>query len=153
MDFREQLAAQKREGEREFAQKQTEAREREAAEAARIKAETDLRKKLEEEKNRRKAEEVFATLPTLVRQAAKSGLQSAVLTDGFVSENKEAGEQSLPVVVEKKTYYLKGWQAPFYDMCREQGVPITVVTEQVESGLKRVLKRTYSILAIDLKHL
>ena len=150
MEFHQQLAEQKREGEREFAHKQQRDREREEAEVARANAEEEVRRKIEEENNMRKAREVFATLPALVRQAAKNGLLHAVISSGFVDENKDANEPSRPITVNKKTYYLKGWQIPFYDMCTEHGVPLTVLTERVDTGINRVLRRSYYMLAIDL---
>ena len=150
MDFLEHLAAQKREGEREFAEKQQRDRDRQDAEAARATAEDELRRKIEEEKNLRKAREVFDSLPALVRQAAKNGLPNAVINSGFVEDHKDSSERCDPVTIDKKTYYFKGWQIPFLAMCKEHGVPLTVLTERVDTGLNRVLKRSYFILAIDM---
>lgn len=150
MDFLQQLAEQKREGEREFAHKQQKDREREEAEAARASAEEEVRRKIEEEKSMRMAQVVFASLPALVRQAAKNGLSSAVISSGFVEDNKDANEPTRPITLNKKTYYLKGWQIPFYAMCVDHSVPLTVLTERVDTGINRVLRRSYYILAIDL---
>src|SRR5689334_2597649 len=108
MDFRERLRAEKTEGEREWQTLQSEERERKAAEAARIKQEEDLQRAAEAEKNRKRAEEVFATLPMIVRQTAGKGLKVAVLADSFVDEHPSDEKPSQNVVLNRRTYYLTG---------------------------------------------
>lgn len=153
MDFIETLRNQKSEGEREWAAKQADEEQKRTEEAARARAEEELRRNADAERNRKKAADVFATLPALVKQAAARGLDCAILPDSFVEERAPQGEPHREVVFSRRTYYLKGWQLPFDDMCREHRVPLTVVTEKVDVGLKRVLHRTYAILAVDLKRL
>ncbi len=153
MDFRERLRAEKSEGEREWFRKQAEERGREAAESARIREEEEKRRSAEAEKDRIKAEAVFATLPEMVRQAAAKGLRSVVLAESFLDERPDDEVPSHTLVLNRRTYYLKGWQIPFYTMCKEAGVPLTVVSEKVDVGLKRLLHHTYNVLAIDLEHL
>lgn len=153
MNFRDQLAAQKREGEREFAEKQQEALEREEQAAAKKRHEEERLRAVESEKDRRKAETVFAGMPGLVRQAAQNGLKAAILLEGFVEERPGDEKPYRTLVQDRRTYYLTGWQVPFYDMCKENGIPLTVVSERVEGGLKRMLRRDYHVLAIDLTSL
>ena len=152
MDFLDHLRAQKAEGEQEWRKKLAEEEERKAQEAARIHAEEEKLRLAQEEQDNRKAEAVFASLPELVRQAAGKGLPAAVLSDSIVEESP-GDMPSLPMAVNRRTYHLKGWQIPFYKKCKEAGVPLTVVSERAEAGMKRVLGRQYHFLAIDLQHL
>ena len=153
MNLLDQLREQKLEGEREWSEKQADEQQRKAEEAARIRAEEERRRTGEAEKDRKKAEAVFATLPDLVRQTAGKGLKAAVLVDSFVDETPDDEKPSRAIVIDRRTYYLKGWQIPFFEMCKESGVPLTIVTERVDVGLKRILHRSYHVLAIDLEHL
>jgi hypothetical protein len=153
MDFLEHLRAQKLEGERDLKRKQDEERDREAEEAAKAREEEEKRIANERERDRKKALAILASLADMVRNAASKGLDTVVLSDSSMAERPEDGKPSRPLVVKQKTFYLTGWQIPFYEMCREAGVPLTVVSEQVEVGIKSVLRHQYHFLAIDLEHL
>lgn len=153
MEFLESLREQKRVGEREFAGKQAEERERKELEEARRRAEEETQRRLYEEKLQRKAQQVYSTLPATVRQASSRGMAAAVILESFVDERPPSGEPHRQITVDRKAYYLKGWLIPFIELCREDGVPLTVVSEKVDVGLKGVLQRTYHVLAVDLKRL
>ena len=150
MDFLEQLRAQKREGENELAATQAAERARETEEAARVRAKEDNEKAREVEKDRRRAEQVFAGLPELVRKATRQGQRTAILSEGSVSDRPPGDKPSRAVIFNRRTFYLMEWQIPFYDRCREEGVPLTIVSERVNVGLRRVLRRDYHFLAIDI---
>lgn len=153
MDFLDHLRAQKLDGAQERARTLAEERRQQEEQAARARAEDERRNADEAEKHRRKAEQVFSSLPDLVRDAAKRGLPAAVLLDGFVDERPEEGKPSRQVVLNRRTWYLKGWQIPFHEMCVQAGVPLTLVSEQADVGMGRILRRRYHILAVDLEHL
>jgi hypothetical protein len=153
MHFLDDLRAQKQEGQSEWNRKIAEERERESAEAARLRAEQEARRAAEAEVERIKAEQAYATLPKLVREAAAKGLKSAVLSSSFVEEHADGEKPAVALLVDRRKFYLTGWQIPFYQMCRRDGVPLTVVSEEVDTGLKRVLHRRYHFLAVDLEGL
>jgi hypothetical protein len=151
MDFLEQLRQQKREGAQEWEQQQAEERRRREDEEKRKRAEVEARQAAEREKSQRKAEAVFASLTTLVRAAAARGLDVVVLPEAFVEDQSQP--ESRVLAVNRRNYYLTGWQIPFHDLCRANGVPLTVVSERVDVAFKGVLHRTFNVLAIDLKNL
>lgn len=151
MSILDNLRAQKQQGEQEWAAKQTEAQRQRDDDAARKREEEERRRSAESEKDRRKAEEMFASLPALVRAASALGLDAAVLADSFVEEKEQEG--SLPITLNRRTYHLVGWQLSFYDMCRADRIPLTVVTERVDVAFKGVLHRTFNVLAVDLRNL
>jgi hypothetical protein len=153
MEFLEHLRAQKLEGELELKKKLDDEQARVAAEAARVRTEEEKLRANEAEKNRKKAEAIYASLPDMVRSAASKGLPTVVLNDGSMEERPDEGKPSRAMVVNGKTYYLTGWQIPFFEKCKETGVPLTVVSEQVDVGIKSILRRQYHFLAIDLEHL
>ena len=96
---------------------------------------------------------MFAILPEAVRVASSRGLESAVLADSFVTDRADGDKAAQPLTIDRKTYYLTGWQIPFAAMCRADNIPLTVVTERVDVALKGVLHKTFHLLAIDLKRL
>jgi len=151
MDFLEQLRLQKQEGDREWASKQAEEQRRRDDEALRKRAEEDQRRTEERDRDRRKAEQIFAGLADIVRSAAGLGLEVAVLADSFVEDHPQEG--SRPININRRTYYLAGWQIPFYEMCGADGIPLTVVSERVDVAFKGVLHRTFNVLAVDLRRL
>ncbi len=153
MDFLETIRAHKREGEREWARQQEEQRQRQEAEAARLRAEEEQRRRAEEQKHQAKAQEVYAMVPGLVRDAAARGLAAAVLPDSFVEDRAPANERSCCVTLNRRTCYLKGWLIPFYEICQRDRIPLTLVTEQVDVGLKSIVRRSFHLLAVDLKQL
>lgn len=153
MSFLEHLRAQNIEGRQEWSQKQNEERQRELDEAARLRAEEEARRSELFEKDRRKAEETYALLPALVRDAAARGLKAAVLNNSAVEEHADGETPACAILVDRRKFYLTGWQIPFQELCKRDGVPLTVVSEQVETGLKRVLNRRYHFLAVDLERL
>jgi hypothetical protein len=153
MHFLDDLRAQKQEGQQEWNQKLAEQRTRESEEAARLRAEEEARRNAEYERDRKKAEEAYALLPKLVRDAAGKGLKVAVLSNSFVEEQCDGEAPSRAIEVNRRKFYLKGWQIPFYEMCRRDGVPLTIVSEEIDTGLKRMLHRKYHFLAVDLEHL
>jgi len=153
MDFLETLREQKREGEREKASKEAELAQKIADDAARKQRDEDEHRRIEAERHRRKAEQVFATLPALIRQSAALGLESAVLPNAFVEDRQPRDKASKPIVLSRKTFYASEWLIPFLEMCQEHGVPLVIVSEQVNVGLKSILSRTFTTLAVDLKRL
>lgn len=153
MNLRDELSRQKQEGHQEWSAKQAEEQRIKDEEAARIRAEAEKRRSEQEAKDRKKAEEVFATLPGLVRAAASRGLHEAVLADSFVADKPEEGKPSRPVTFDRKTYHLSGWQIPFLEMCAGDNIPLTVVTERVDVALKGVLHKNFHLLAVDLRRL
>ena len=153
MSVRDELRRQKDEGGREWAAKQAEEHRKQEEEAARVRELEEKRRAAEAEKARKKAAEVFAELPAAVRTASARGLDKAVLADSFVTERSEEGKTCRPMAIDRKTYYLTGWQIPFYEMCQSDGIPLTVVTERVDVALKGVVHKTYHLLAVDLKRL
>ncbi len=153
MSLRDELRRQKNEGDREWATKKAEEQRIRDDEAARVREQEEKRRAEEAEKDRKKAEQVFAGLPTAVRTASARGLDKAVLADSFVTDRAEEGKTCRPLAIDRKTYYLTGWQIPFHEMCQTDGIPLTVVTERVDVALKGVLHKSYHLLAVDLKRL
>jgi hypothetical protein len=153
MSVRDELRRQKSEGDREWAAKQSEDQRKRDDETARVREQEEKRRAAEAEKDRKKAEEVYAGLPAAVRTASARGLDKAVLADSFVTERADEGKTCRPLAIERKSYYLTGWQIPFAEMCQSDGIPLTVVTERVDVALKGVLHKTYHLLAVDLKRL
>lgn len=153
MDFLDDLRAHKREGQLEWDRKLAEDRRLEAEAAARARADEEHRRAEEAARDRKKAEEVYASLRAVVREAAAKGLKVAVLDSSFVEDHCDGEKPACAFLVDRRKYYLTGWQIPFCEMCRRDGVPLTVVSEQVDSGLKRVLTRRFNFLAIDLSRL
>ena len=153
MSLRDELLRQKQAGDNEWAEKQAEEQRKRDEEVARTRAEAEKKRAAEVDRDRRKAESIFATLPEAVRQAAARGLATAVLADSFVAEKPEDGRPSLPFTIDRKTYFLTGWQIPFVELCRADSIPLTVVSERVDVALKGVLHKTFHVLAVDLRQL
>jgi hypothetical protein len=150
MSILDDLRAQKNEGERERNQKLEEERRLEAEAAARVRAEDEARRAELAEKELKEAEAAYATLPQLVRQAAEKGLKAAVLSRSFVEEHVDGEKPAFAIMIERRKFYLTGWQIPFYEMCRRDRIPLTVVTEEVDTGMKKLLHRKYHFLAVDM---
>jgi hypothetical protein len=153
MDFLESLRHHKREGERERAEKLAEETRRKVEEEARRKAEEEQRRQLDSDRHLKQAEETLAGLPAAIRFAAAKGLTAAVLPNSFVEERPPQDRPSRPITLNRRTYYLVDWMIPFFDLCQQHNVPLTVVSERVNVGIGKVLHRTYNVLAVDLTRL
>ena len=153
MPFLDDLKAQKADGQAEWSRKVADEKQQEAEEAARLRAEEEARRNEQSEKERKRAEDVYAQLPKRVREAAAQGLKAAVLDSAFVEEHADGEKPACAIMVDRRKFYLTGWQIPFYEMCRRDGVPLTVVSEEVDTGLKRMLHRKYHFLAVDVEKL
>jgi hypothetical protein len=153
MNFLDDLRAEKQAGKQEWDNKQAEERQREADEAARLRAEEEAQRSAEADRDRKKAEEAYAVLPKIVREAAAKGLKTAVLSNSAVEEHVDGEKAAVAIQIDRRKFYLTGWQIPFYQLCRADGVPLTVVSEEVDTGLKKMLHRRYHFLAVDLERL
>jgi hypothetical protein len=150
MDFLEQLKAQKQAGQEEHRAKLNEQQQRERDEAARLQAQREAEREAISDAQRKKANLIYSTIPGLVRMAASSGMPYAVLDEGMVSDEAPGQEPHRKIVVDRRTYFLTGWQVPFYEKCKDDAIPLTVVSEESSGGLLGIRKKTFHFLAVDV---
>ena len=147
------LRARKLAGMRERANRLAQERRRDAEAAAKTAAEQQDRESKETERDRQLAHRAFQSLADLIEQSAARGLDAAVLADGFVDASPKSGTVARAVTLDGRVWHLRGWQVHFEALCREAGVPLTVVSERVELDPDRKHDRLYHVLAVDLVRL